>query len=255
MADGPQHSDQTMDTATSFDLNHAIDRWRQSLNASPSLRGETLDELESHLRDSVDGLQSARLSDEEAFLIASKRIGRGPTLAAEFSKVNPNALWLDRLLWMLIGVQGFSVINGLIAAVTQGAAVLVGWPVGNVRDASLYSGMSTVLLAGLQLLLTVIVFMQCWRLLTRQSHPWAARIGPMLRSPTSLAVLGVVLCTMTFALTFFPVLLTSRLYSGPGISIAQATAYSGAFVRIILMASLVFSTLYVARRRLGLTSS
>ena len=45
-------------TSTPFDLNQAIQQWRDGLAQSPAIRGENLDELEVHLRDSVATLQA-----------------------------------------------------------------------------------------------------------------------------------------------------------------------------------------------------
>jgi hypothetical protein len=89
---------------TSFDLNSAIQRWRHALAQSPALREEDLKELEAHLRDAVSELHARGLSEEEAALIAMRRLGWAETLAQEFGKVNTAALWRDRALWMLAGM-------------------------------------------------------------------------------------------------------------------------------------------------------
>ena len=92
-----------MENETSFDLNAAIQRWRGKLAGSPSFRAGDLEELESHLRDSVMSLRARELSDEEAFLIAVRRTGTGESLAREFGAINRSSVWLDRLLWMTTG--------------------------------------------------------------------------------------------------------------------------------------------------------
>jgi hypothetical protein len=92
-----------MENHTSFDLSVAIRRWRENLAQSPTFRSEDLEELESHLEDSVRELAGRGLSAEEAFTIATRRIGTGPGLAAEFAGINGHALWIDRLFWMLFG--------------------------------------------------------------------------------------------------------------------------------------------------------
>jgi hypothetical protein len=94
-----------MEKTTPFDLNHAIKRWRETLAQSPAFRSENLDELESHLRDSVVDFQNRGLSPEEAFAIATGRIGNSEALEREFGRVNGKSVWLDRVLWMLIGIQ------------------------------------------------------------------------------------------------------------------------------------------------------
>ena len=99
-----------METTTTFDLNRAIQQWRENLAQSPAFRSENLDELETHLRDSIGSLQTHGLSAEEALIVASKRIGRLSCLEAEFGKVNGQAVWLDRILWVLIGIQLWTLV-------------------------------------------------------------------------------------------------------------------------------------------------
>ena len=77
-----------MENPTSFDLNRAIQQWREKLAMSPTFSHENLDELESHFRDSIAGLQKQGLSAEESFLIAVRRLGTFETIETEFAKVN-----------------------------------------------------------------------------------------------------------------------------------------------------------------------
>src|SRR5881628_473912 len=104
MADCPHHTHQTMENATQFDLNEAVLRWRNGLESSPAFRPENLDELEAHLRDSAVALQSGELTPAEAFLIATRRLGGRAELEREFGKANVRDLWLDRCLWMILGL-------------------------------------------------------------------------------------------------------------------------------------------------------
>ncbi len=99
-----------MENQTAFDLNRAIQTWRENLAQSPAFERENLNELESHLRDSIAKLQTRGLSAEEALIVATKRIGQSGALEKEFGKVNGRAVWLDRLLWALLGVQAGCVI-------------------------------------------------------------------------------------------------------------------------------------------------
>lgn len=122
MADGSRNPDQPMEATTPFDLNQAIQRWRENLGQSPAFRSENLFELESHLRDSVARLQRQELSDEEAFLVATKRLGPPATLETEFAKQNVQLVWLDRALWVLVGAQ----IWGIAQAVTHVLGLFLG---------------------------------------------------------------------------------------------------------------------------------
>lgn len=118
MDGSPRNPLQTMETQTTFDLNLAIQRWREDLSRSAAFRNENLNELESHLRDSIDRLQTPQLSDAEAFLIASQRIGSARQLEAEFGKLNGRSLWADRLLWVLIGIQGWMALSVFCSVIT-----------------------------------------------------------------------------------------------------------------------------------------
>ncbi len=81
-----------MGKPSQFDLNAAVLSWREQLRRSPQFREENLAELESHLRDAVAQLQGTNLSEEEAFIIATHRIGSVEQLATEFEKINRNAM-------------------------------------------------------------------------------------------------------------------------------------------------------------------
>jgi len=80
-----------MENETPFDLESAIRKWRDSLLQSSRLRAEELEELELHLRDSVIALQKRGLSEDEAWIIAQKRLGQRETLKKEFAKATSPA--------------------------------------------------------------------------------------------------------------------------------------------------------------------
>jgi hypothetical protein len=116
-----------MENRTSFDLNDAIRNWRTKMAESPAYSAKDLDELESHVRDSVEGLARKGLSPEEGFWLAMRRLGNPEALASEFGKVNPEKVWLNRALWMvsgyiIIGIL-FSVANLLATSFTMCAQV------------------------------------------------------------------------------------------------------------------------------------
>ena len=119
MADSPRHPHQALADPAEFDLNDALRRWRERLSGSPSFRPGDLEELESHLRDSVASLESAGLSPREAFWVASSRIGTPDALDSEFGKVNADRVWLDRALWMVVGSLGIQAVASLVSWVSS----------------------------------------------------------------------------------------------------------------------------------------
>ena len=82
-----------MATSIQFDLNTALRNWREELQQSPHFRIENLDELESHLRDSVSVLQSKGLTADEAFMIGTRRVGTADALEDQFAAENGARGW------------------------------------------------------------------------------------------------------------------------------------------------------------------
>lgn len=86
MAGRSQHSVQIMENQTRFDLNAAVENWRNELAAQPNLASDDRRELETHLRDAIAGFQRRSLNDEESFQLACKKIGQLPQIGKEFKK-------------------------------------------------------------------------------------------------------------------------------------------------------------------------
>lgn len=60
--------------------------------------------MEGHLHDTMASFVSSNLSTEEAFLLATRRLGSVDALAFEFARENPERVWRNRGFWMLAGV-------------------------------------------------------------------------------------------------------------------------------------------------------
>jgi hypothetical protein len=104
MADRSQHVEQIMENQTRYDLNAAIESWRQELAAQANLTAEVRRELETHLRDAIVGFQQRGLNDEESFWLARRRIGQPKQLGEEFVKADPTKVWRERVFWMAVGI-------------------------------------------------------------------------------------------------------------------------------------------------------
>jgi hypothetical protein len=74
-------------------LETQIAEWRAYVAGAPALNGRDVDELEDHLRDQIAELNTAGLSDDEAFLVAVKRMGNVDTLSREFAREHSGRLW------------------------------------------------------------------------------------------------------------------------------------------------------------------
>jgi len=113
MADRSQHLEQIMENQTRYDLNAAIESWRQELAVQASLTAEVRRELETHLRDAIAGFQQRGLNDEESFWLARRRVGQPQQLGEEFVKVDPAKIWRERILWAAIILLAIRLWSGI----------------------------------------------------------------------------------------------------------------------------------------------
>ena len=129
-----------------MELEAQIDRWRTYVQARQAISATDVDELEDHLRGQVADLRATGLDDDEAFLIAIKRLGNLDAVSREFAREHSERLWKQLALlphddaesgpaWReLAVVLGLAVVAGL--AVKAGAAWIPG-DTGFVRNAAL----------------------------------------------------------------------------------------------------------------------
>jgi hypothetical protein len=99
-----------MENKTRYDLNAAIENWRNELAAQPNLASDARRELETHLRDAIAGFQQRGLNDEESFWLACKRVGQPQQIGKEFVKVDPAKVWRERIFWMATGIWGICLL-------------------------------------------------------------------------------------------------------------------------------------------------
>jgi hypothetical protein len=244
-----------METPTSFDLNHAIQQWRENLSQSPAFRGENLNELESHLRDSVATFETRGLSVGEAFLVATRRIGASNALATEFGKVNGPTIWLDRLFWMLIGYQVWFFISGAIGLVTRNA-LLFGLH-GAEYDFKAHSYavpvtlITLVHLAGFAGSLALCRWLLCRK--GQQLGPW---LGRLLHRRTAWALTFGALYLLSLSITLIGWGTQSLVVTSVGRETMGAFYYSqgvsSAISLLITTAVFTWLTLFLARKRLRL---
>jgi cellulose synthase/poly-beta-1,6-N-acetylglucosamine synthase-like glycosyltransferase len=102
-----------------FNLDEHIGAWRQRLLERDTVGPTEVDELEDHLRQEATQLSRRGLTDQEAFHVATMRLGAVEALDNEYSKVVGPALLVRRLQWMLIGYLSFTTLNQMGGIVLQ----------------------------------------------------------------------------------------------------------------------------------------
>jgi hypothetical protein len=188
-----------MGTKACFDLNQTILQWRTSLAESATMHAEEVDELESHLRDSVEHLRGRGLSEEEGFIIASRRVGSGEVLTTEFAKANPGRIWRGRLCWMLMGIFLFQVVGSL-----PNTSATVLWRMAPESINGHWLGLLTVTARWTSLIAPLTVFL--W--LTTRRPKFVARwtqlasSRPVITSMTLILIAVTVVATSSFLAMF-----------------------------------------------------
>jgi hypothetical protein len=78
-------------------LESQVSEWRRFVISAPALNGHDVDELEDHLRHQIADLNAAGLSDDEAFMVAVKRMGDLDAVSREFAREHSDRLWKQLL--------------------------------------------------------------------------------------------------------------------------------------------------------------
>jgi hypothetical protein len=124
-----QHPATIVGEYTMSDIEKQIEQWRAGLAESELLGGSDVNELESHLREEIEHLKTSGLADDEAVLVARRRLGDTAALEEEFAKVNPHRRLANRLYWMVMGVLSYFVVWPLswhVSAISAYFAYVVG---------------------------------------------------------------------------------------------------------------------------------
>ncbi len=112
-----------------FQLEKAIDQWKQDCASGEAVSAGHVVELEAHLRDSMEKLAASGLDAEEAFLVGTHRLGAPAKMHHEYGKVHQNHVWLSRIILMLSGYLIVSLLLKFIA-LDQATAGLIGQVLG-----------------------------------------------------------------------------------------------------------------------------
>jgi len=106
-----------------FDLNEKISKWRGNLAQSQTLGSSDIDELESHLREEIESLKCLKLSDEEAFLVATYRLGDTTRLCDEYAKINRGKGLRQDVSWMITGILTYLLATHFATAISKGCVL------------------------------------------------------------------------------------------------------------------------------------
>ena len=82
----------------SISIDDQVAQWRSYLRRRQSIHSVDIVELEDHLRELVALLVKAGLANDEAFLVAVKRLGNLDAVSREFAREHSERLWKQLVL-------------------------------------------------------------------------------------------------------------------------------------------------------------
>jgi hypothetical protein len=106
-------------------LEDQIAQWREYLRRRAAIHGSDVEELEDHLRSQVATLTGSGLAEDEAFLVAVKRMGSLDAVSREFAREHSERLW-KQLVVAPAGAEsaGISRTDALVALLLALAAAV-----------------------------------------------------------------------------------------------------------------------------------
>src|SRR5215203_3286068 len=136
-------ADPVREIGSSDSLEEQIEQWRSYLRRRQAIRPVDVEELEDHLRGEVTALRGAGLSENEAFLVAVKRMGSLDAISNEFAREHSERLWKQLVMSSAAPLGAVEQTETVVALALAGLAALA------VKEPSLFGlewGVDMVLL-------------------------------------------------------------------------------------------------------------
>jgi hypothetical protein len=214
-----------------FTVEQAVENWKNDLRQKQTVMESDIEELESHLRDEMERLAPLGLTEEEAFVIATRRIGDTTQMASEFAKVNTAAIWRNRFFWMIAGILVSKLIFDLssftsrLSVLTESYFHWFGWFGAGIFSSVLY---------GISLIALMLVF---YFSVTRTS------LGRNISRFNTIAIILSIWLLLTIGgqlLNTFPMVFITRLCSPDQIGkLHLGMSYSMAAVHVLWSVMLI----------------
>jgi hypothetical protein len=106
-------------------LEERIGEWRQYFRRRQAVSPIDVEELEDHLRSQIDALREAGLDEDEAFLVAVKRLGGQDSVSREFAREYSERLWKQLVVSPEAGASSLAARRDTVAAVGLAIAAAV----------------------------------------------------------------------------------------------------------------------------------
>lgn len=107
-----------MENIHAFNLQEFLDNWCQNLKNQESFTDADIEELKYHLLDIVNDLTEKGLDEEEACIIATKRLGSDYEWK-EFEEANNSVIQLRKSVMLLSGVIAYFFVYYLVLVISK----------------------------------------------------------------------------------------------------------------------------------------
>ena len=105
-------------------MNEQTKQWFNTISSNDSLSSLDINELESHIEDSIDDLTNQGLSVDEANIVAIHRLGKQNEIEREFEKVATPARQYRKLLWLIAGAMLLTLFKAFASVLSNGILLL-----------------------------------------------------------------------------------------------------------------------------------
>lgn len=113
-----------METSNQFQLELAIDSYLQQLQSKGNYTQDDIMELKNHLQENADELTKKQLSEEEAFIIAQRRLGKEEELNNEYKKINGTIFYNRDLFVAVLSIYTYLLFSYLYTISQNGLQYL-----------------------------------------------------------------------------------------------------------------------------------
>ena len=214
-----------------FDTEAAMRQWCARLEVGTDIAPGSVDELEAHLAESVDDLRTRGLNEEEAFLLAVRRLGDLDALRVEFGKVEQGSRALEIGIAVLLGALLLPALAGLLRQILLWTAIALGLDYGFHSDYAVMGAVGATIwtVVGLAVFYAISGPKGArWR----RGVDWFRRLG--LRGQVLIVLAGAVMVPFADILLNY---LASHIASPQTFTlVAIVSGYGWASVRLVLVA-------------------
>jgi hypothetical protein len=217
-----------------FSLDKAITQWQQNLHDG-SLTADDIAELTQHLQDELDGLLANKLTEEEAWLVATHRMGQPADINTEFSKVNPDFFASRNLLMLFWGGSIFMLLQTILFVLPEILTIFFVKRVRHLRKHSFLNDEQINILLYIDIAAIVVLLL----FILTNSNKISIWFNNMLSKYSSMISIGIISVGLFCSYFNFWLISHAGMYEGSKLQISSGASQ---ILGTIFYGTLIFCT-------------